>query len=312
MTLVLVTGGAGFIGGNTVIELVKRGYAVRVFDDLSTGSLENLAEVKGKFEFIRGDIRSPAALSSAMKDVDVVLHEAAARSIQRSLDDPLSSTDVNVNGTVNVLSAARDAGVKRLIYASSSSVYGDAKTLPLREDMPPSPLSPYAASKYIGEIYCRIFSRLYGMETLSLRYFNVFGPRQDPKSKYAAVVPLFITALLTKKQPVIYGDGKQSRDFTFIGNVVDANIRAIKAKKTGGEVLNIACGETHTVNELYEKLSKLLETKTKPKYAPARLGETRKTQADTTRAKKLLGYKPTHTFEKGLEKTVEWFRNKSY
>lgn len=311
MTLVLVTGGAGFIGSSTVIELVKRGYKVRVFDDLSSGSLENLSEVKNRIEFIKGDIRSPSALSKAMKDADIVLHEAAARSIQRSFDDPLSSTDINVNGTVNVLSAARDAGVKRVVYASSSSVYGDAKTLPLREDMPISPLSPYAASKYIGELYCHIFSRLYGMETLSLRYFNVFGPRQDPKSKYAAVVPLFVTALLTGKQPTIYGDGKQSRDFTFIGNVVDANIRAIEAKKTSGEALNIACGETHTVNELYKKVSEIIGTKTKPKYAPARQGETRKTQADTTKAKKIIGYEPKTDFQKGLEKTVEWFNSKS-
>ncbi len=244
MSLYLVTGGAGFIGSNIVERLVRQGERVRVLDNLSTGKRENLVSWLDRLELIEGDIRDVETVHGAMAGVDYVLHQAALPSVPRSVADPLASHQVNATGTLNVLPAARDAGVKRLVYASSSSVYGDSPTLPKQEEMPTNPISPYAVSKLAGENYCRVFFRVYGLETVCLRYFNVFGPRQDPTSQYAAVIPRFITAMLDGRRPVIYGDGRQSRDFTYIENVVEANLLACQAKDVAGEVLNIACGES--------------------------------------------------------------------
>jgi len=304
----LVTGGAGFIGSNIVEALVKRGDAVVVLDNFSTGKRENLEGLRGQVQVIEGSITDLPTVRRAMEGVDFVFHEAALASVQRSVDDPLTSNEVNIKGTLNVLVAARDAGVKRLVYAASSSAYGDTEVLPKREDMPARPLSPYAVQKWVGEHYCKVFTSLYGLDTVALRYFNVFGPRQDPNSDYAAVIPIFVTRLLAGGQPTIYGDGEQSRDFTFIENVVDANLRACEGGPKGGEVVNVACGARYTLNQLFEHVRGLVGSSTEPQYGPPRPGDVRDSMADIGKARALLGFEPRVDFVTGLRRTVDWYR----
>ncbi|MFH1787849.1 MAG: SDR family oxidoreductase [Candidatus Altiarchaeota archaeon] len=304
---VLVTGGAGFIGSNIAARLVSDGFEVKVIDNLATGRAENIAALEDKIEFIKGSILDDKSLAKAVKDVEYMLHEAAIPSVPRSVADPLRSHEANATGTLKVLRAAKDAGVRRVVYASSSSVYGDTPTLPKREDMKPDPLSPYAVSKLCGEYYCRVFSKVYDLETVSLRYFNVFGPRQDPTSQYAAVVPKFITALSKGEAPTIFGDGEQSRDFTFVENVVDANLAALKVGKTSGEVVNVACGERTTVNELVRLLADIIGVDVSPSYMDARKGDVKHSLADISAAGELLGYKPSLGIADGLAKTCDWF-----
>ncbi|MDP3024010.1 MAG: SDR family oxidoreductase [candidate division Zixibacteria bacterium] len=305
----LVTGGAGFIGSHIVEELIKRGETVRVLDNFSTGNRENIKHLKDKVELIEGDIRDFWTVVDAVKGIDFIIHQAALPSVQRSINNPLTSNEVNVNGTLNLLEAAKGYRVKRFIYASSSSVYGDTPTLPKREDMPSKPLSPYAITKLAGEEYCQTFSKLYGLPTVCLRYFNVFGTRQDPTSQYSAVIPKFIELLLDKKTPVIYGDGEQSRDFTFVRNVVEANLLACQSDISGGEVINIACGQSFSLNQLVSLLNQIIGTNIKPEYGQAKPGDVKHSLADISKAKKLLGYKPRISFAEGMKKTVEWFRN---
>ena len=305
----LVTGGAGFIGSNIVEHLIKKGEEVRVLDNFSSGRRNNIAHLLDKIEVVEGDVRDFWTVMRATKGVKYILHQAALPSVQRSVNNPLTSNEVNINGTLNLLEAAKEYGVKRFIYASSSSVYGDTPTLPKIEDMPPKPLSPYAITKLAGEEYCQTFSVLYGLPTVCLRYFNVFGIRQDPTSQYSAVIPKFIRLLLEKKTPVIYGDGEQSRDFTFVENVVDANILACHSDVSEGEVINIACGESFTLNQLVSTLNQIIGTKIKPEYAESITGDVKCSLAGISKAKKLLGYQAKVSFAKGLEKTVEWVRD---
>lgn len=310
MTRALVTGGAGFIGSNIAIELVKRGYDVRVIDNLETGRLSNLNQVKKDIKFIRGSICNPRTLRKAVKGVDYVLHQAALPSVPRSIKDPVKTNYVNVNGTLNVLVAARDAGVKRVVYASSSSVYGDTPKLPKTENMKPNPKSPYAIGKLVGEYYCRVFHDVYGLETVSLRYFNVYGPRQNPKSQYAAVIPKFIKTMMKNKAPTVYDDGKQSRDFTYVDDIVRANILAIKtSKKASGEIFNIANGEKTTVNQLVMSLNRILGKKVKPNYTKPRSGDVKHSLASISKATKILKFRPQYTLEKGLRETIKHFKN---
>ena len=308
MALYLVTGGAGFIGSNIVEELVKKGEKIRILDDFSTGKRENIVGFKDSIELIEGDLRNWEIVKRAMEGVDFVLHQGALPSVERSIEDPLTTTKVNILGTLNVLLAARKVKVKRVVYASSSSVYGDTPTLPKKEVMKTNPQSPYAVTKLIGEEYCRIYYSIYGLETVCLRYFNVFGPRQDPGSQYAAVIPKFITLMLKGKSPPIYGDGEQSRDFTFIDNVVKANLQACTAKEAPGEVFNIAYGKRVTINELVERLNKILQTRIEPTYQSPRKGDVRHSLADISQARKTLHYSPEIGFDEGLEKTVQGFR----
>jgi len=305
-----VTGGAGFIGSNICQQLLKRGESVRILDDFSTGKRENIVGFKDSVELIEGDLRDWEIVKRAMAGVDFVLHQGDLPSVERSIKDPLTTTQVNIMGTLNVLLAAHEAKAKRLVYASSSSVYGDTPTLPKKEAMKTNPQSPYAVTKLIGEEYCRIYYSIYGLETVCLRYFNVFGPRQDPGSQYAAVIPKFITLMLKGKSPFIYGDGEQSRDFSFIDNVVEANLRACKAKKAPGEVLNIACGKRITIKGLVEMLNKILQTRIEPTYEGPRKGDVRHSLADISQARKTLHYSPEIGFEEGLERTVQWFQKK--
>jgi UDP-glucose 4-epimerase len=309
MSTVLVTGGAGFIGSHLAERLFRLGHDVRVLDDLSTGRLENLAGFESGVELIVGDVRDESVLSSAVDGVDVVFHEAALASVPRSVTDPIASNDVNVTGTLRLLVAARDAGVRRLINASSSSVYGNAPELPKREDMASSPESPYAVSKLAAESYCRAFASLYDFECVSLRYFNVFGPRQDPNSQYAAVVPLFVSALLCGEAPVIYGDGEQSRDFTYVGDVVEANISAMESDGVSGEVFNIACGRTTTVNTLLSTLQDILGTSIEPRHEGERPGDVRHSYADVSKARSALGVNSFVPLRDALEITAESFRD---
>lgn len=302
-----VTGGAGFIGSNIVTELVKNGNEVVVIDNLSTGSMNNLSDMVDNIHFVEGDIRSLDLLEKTFQDVDYVIHQAALPSVPRSVKDPISSNQTNIDGTLNVLMAARDAGVKRVVYASSSSAYGNTPTLPKKEDIKPEPLSPYAVTKLVGEYYCKVFYDIYGLETVSLRYFNVFGPHQDPKSQYAAVIPKFITAMSKDEKPVIFGDGTQSRDFTYVQNNVEANLLACVAKEAAGKVFNIACGQRITLNDLVDILNRILGTDIAPIYAKPRQGDVKHSLADISFAKDLLGFEPTHSFEIDLKKTVEWF-----
>jgi UDP-glucose 4-epimerase len=304
--LFLVTGGAGFIGSHLVERLVRDGKGVRIIDDLTTGKRENIEPFLPEVEFVHGDVRDLELLRRAMDGVDYVLHQAAIPSVPRSIDDPATTNSVNVEGTLNVLIAARDAGVKRVVYASSSSVYGDSPTLPKRETMRPEPLSPYAVGKLAGELYCQVFHRVYGLETVALRYFNVFGPRQDPESQYAGVVPKFINLLLAGDPPTIFGDGEQSRDFTYVQDVVDANLLAVEAEGVSGEVFNIACGERLTINRLVEILSDLVGAKRRPTYASPRPGDVKHSVADVAKAKALLGYTPAVTVQEGLKRTLDW------
>lgn len=306
---VLVTGGAGFIGSNIVRELLKRNHAVVVFDNLATGKRENLTDVMGDIEFIEGDLRNYHLVRDAVESVEVILHEAALGSVPRSIRDPITTNDVNIGGTLNVLHAARDARVRRVVYASSSSVYGDTPELPKHEGMPTKPLSPYAISKLSAELYCRVFAGVYGMETVSLRYFNVFGPRQDPASQYAAVIPRFITALLRGEQPVIYGDGEQTRDFTFVDNVVHANILAATADCESGLAMNCACHDRTSLNTLVKLCNGILGKNIQPRYDAPRAGDVRDSFAAIDLAQRVIGYKPVVDFRTGLQKTVEWYRS---
>jgi len=308
MTLSIVTGGCGFIGSNLSLELAARGHDVLAIDNLLTGRTENIPAGQKGVKVAIGDIRDLAFLKREFSGADNVFHQAALPSVPRSVADPAASNDNNVNGTLNVLIAARDCGIKRVVFASSSSVYGDTPTLPKREDMMPNPLSPYAVSKLSGEYYCKVFHKIYGLETVILRYFNVFGPRQDPTSHYAAVIPKFITSMMKGAPPVIFGDGLQTRDFTFVQNVVEANILASTApKKAVAESINIACSERITLNALVEKLNRILKKDISPTYAKERPGDIKHSYADIAKAKELLGYSPKYTFQQGIKKTAEWF-----
>jgi nucleoside-diphosphate-sugar epimerase len=321
MATYLVTGGAGFIGSNIVEELVRRkGLSpkgtvpkvdkIRVIDSLITGKMENLKPFMGKITFIKGDIRDRKALRKALKGVDYVIHQAALRSVPKSVDDPFTTNDINVNGTLNVLFEAKEAGVKRVVYASSSSAYGDAKQFPQKETHQPVPISPYGVSKLAAENYCVTFAKTFGLETVSLRYFNVFGPRQNPESKYSAVIPMFIFKMVNGKSPVVEWDGKQSRDFTYVGNVVQANLNACTAPGVSGEFFNVACGTTTSIIAIVNEINKLLGTKIKPIYAPKRRGDVRKTYADISKMKRILRVRKLTTFEDGLKQTVDWFRGR--
>jgi UDP-N-acetylglucosamine/UDP-N-acetyl-alpha-D-glucosaminouronate 4-epimerase len=303
----LVTGGAGFIGSNTVDELVRRGHNVVVLDDLSSGKAENLAGARGKIELLQHSIADLDRLHEACRGVDYVLHMAARTSVPRSVKEPLETNRINVDGTLNVLVAARDAKVKRVVFAGSSAVYGETPTLPKREDMPPAPISPYGVSKLTGEIYGQVFQRVYGLEFVSLRYFNVFGPRQDPGSPYSGVLSLFNAAVLDGTQPTIYGDGEQSRDFTYVGNVVEANLLACEAKRAAGRAFNIGTGNRYTLNQTLAMMEKIAGRPAKAKYTPPREGDIRDSQADISRARDVLGYNPRFGFEEGLKRTWEWF-----
>lgn len=304
----LVTGGAGFIGSHLVETLLREGQQVRVFDNFSTGSEHNLAPFAGDVELVRGDIRDLDAVRQAVAGVDVVLHQAALPSVQRSVQDPLTANDVNVNGTLHVLVAARDAGVRRVVFASSSSVYGDSPSLPKVEDMPTDPLSPYAVSKLAGERYCMVWSNVYGLPTVALRYFNVFGPRQDPRSDYAAVIPRFATAMLAGRAPTIYGDGQQSRDFTYIANVVGANLAAARAPSDTSGFYNVACGERISLLDLVDAINELLGTNIKALHEAQRAGDVRHSQASIDKIGAELGWKPAIDFATGLQYTVDSFR----
>jgi nucleoside-diphosphate-sugar epimerase len=309
MHFYLVTGGAGFIGSHIVHELVEHGEKVKVVDNFSTGYRRNISDILDKVELIEADIRDLESMRRAVEGVDFVLHHAALGSVPRSVSEPVASNEVNVTGTLNLLVAARDVGVKRFIYAASSSAYGDTPVLPKREDMNPHPLSPYAVSKLMGEHYCKVFYLVYGLETVSLRYFNVFGPRQDPSSQYSAAIPKFITAMLKDEPVTIYGDGEQSRDFTYVKNVVNANLLACKSSDAAGEVINIACGGMFSLNQLISVMEEELSIKARRVYTRPRAGDVMHSRADITKAKALLGYEPIVTFDKGLKKTVEWFAN---
>jgi UDP-glucose 4-epimerase len=305
----LVTGGAGFIGSHISERLLELGHGVRILDNFSTGRRENLASFQNDIELMEADIRDPESVKRAVEGVEVVFHEAALASVPRSVSDPISSNEVNATGTLNVLVASRDAGVRRVIYASSSSVYGNSPELPKRESMAAQPESPYATSKLAAENYCRVFSSLYDIECVSLRYFNVFGPRQDPSSQYAAVVPLFATALLEGRSPVIYGDGEQSRDFTYVANVVDANLKALSSDQAAGEVFNIACGRTCTVNELLSRLQEIAGTSLSAHYTDPRPGDVKHSYADIGKAEGALGLDPAISLDEGLTLTFDWFRS---
>jgi len=309
MTTYLVTGGAGFIGSNIVDELLRRGMRVRVLDNFSTGRAENLRDAMDRIELVEGDLRDADAVDRAVHGADFVLHQAALASVPRSIADPVSNNQVNVQGTLNVLVAAQRHRVKRVVYASSSSVYGDSEELPKVETMTPNPKSPYAVAKLAAEQYCRVFADLHGMTTISLRYFNVFGPRQDPSSQYSAVIPIFVRCLLQGQAPTVYGDGEQSRDLTFISNVVRANLLACEANVTGGRVYNIACGGRYTINQVFEALEKRIGSGLKPHYEPTRAGDVKHSMADITRIQRELGYQPTVGFEDGIDATVRWYQD---
>lgn len=308
MTVYLVTGGAGFIGSNLVHELLRRGETVRVLDNFSTGRRSNLADVYGDIDLVEGDLRSSESCRQATKGVDVVLHQGALPSVQRSVSDPFTSHDTNATATMNLLVAARDVGVKRFVYASSSSVYGDSPTMPKQEEMIPRPKSPYAVAKLAGEHYCRIFYELYGLETVCLRYFNVFGPYQDPTSHYSAVIPLFIRAMMAGKAPTIYGDGTQSRDFTFVANNVHANLLAATQPGVGGQIFNIACGQRYSLLDLMDALNEILGTAIEPTFDHSRRGDVKHSLADIGRAQEMLGYTVQVDFLEGLRRTAAWYR----
>jgi len=301
----LVTGGAGFIGSHLAEELLRRGQQVRIVDSLITGKRRNLDALRGA-EFIEGDLADLAVAQRAVDGMEYVLHQAAIPSVPRSVKDPVTSNRANIDASLNVLVAARDGGVKRLVYAVSSSAYGDTDVLPKREDMPTRPLSPYALQKLVVEQYCQMFTRLYGLETVTIRYFNVFGPRQDPGSPYSGVISLFATALLDGRQPVIYGDGEQTRDFTYVTNVVDGVLRACDARSASGEVINVATGGRISLNELLRTMNRIVGTNTTAVYQDGRAGDVRDSQADITKARELLGYVPTVDLEEGLRHTLDW------
>ena len=301
-----MTGGAGFIGSHIVDRLVNDGHTVRILDNFFEGKESNIAHNSGRIEVIRGDIRNKEDVKRAVDGMEYILHQAAMRSVPMSVENPYPYNDVNITGQLNLLMAARDAGVKRLIFASSSSVYGSNPILPKHEDMLPMPISPYAVTKLAGEAYCSMFTELYGLETVSLRYFNVFGPRQDPNSQYAAVIPKFITAIMNDERPVVFGDGLQSRDFTYVENNVEANLKACTAPDAAGKVFNIACGETYSLLDVIAAINELLGKSIEPIFAPPRAGDVKHTQADIEKAREIIGFNPSVTFMEGLEKTVRW------
>jgi nucleoside-diphosphate-sugar epimerase len=307
MSHYLVTGGAGFIGSHLVEELARRGHRVRVADSLVTGKRANLDHIPG-VEFVEGDLADLNFARRAVDGAEFVLHQAALPSVPRSVADPVTSHLANVDATLNVLVAARDAAVRRVVFAGSSSAYGDTPTLPKHEDMPTNPLSPYALQKVVGEQYLQMFTRLYGLETVSIRYFNVFGPRQDPSSPYSGVISVFATALLENRAPTIYGDGEQTRDFTYVANVVDGVLRACEARRANGEIINVATGGRVSLNELFETMRRLIGADVQPRYADPRPGDVRDSQADIGKAKQLLDYEPHVSFDEGLRRTIEWYR----
>jgi UDP-glucose 4-epimerase len=304
----LVTGGAGFIGSNLARKLVSQGAEVIILDNFTTGKVENLEDLKDKVRVVEGDICDIDIVRKATDGADYVLHHAAVVSVPRSVKDPLRTNEVNVDGTLNCLIAARDAGVKRFVFAASSSAYGDSEKLPKHEDMPAMPLSPYGVAKLVGEMYCKVFNDVYGLQTVSLRYFNIFGPFQDPTSQYSAVVPIFISSLLAGNSPLVYGDGEQSRDFTFIDNAVQANLLAVKSEKAPGNVINVACGARFTLNRLIQDLKDLLGSSVEIEYTDPRTGDIKHSMGDITTARDLLGYEPEVSFEEGLRRTVDWFK----
>lgn len=311
--IALVTGGAGFIGSHIAAALAQAGARVRIIDDLSTGHPENIAEVGGDVDFIQASITDKQALNRALQNAELVFHEAAIPSVPRSVARPAETHVASVDATFSLLLAARDQKVRRVIYAASSSAYGDQPDLPKREDMRPDPLSPYAVGKLVGEYYCQVFTRVYGLETVSLRYFNVFGPRQDPSSQYSGVISRFISALLTGGRPVIYGDGEQSRDFTYVSDVVDANLRAAESRLAVGRVINIANGSCVTINGLFELLKNITgETSVCAEYAAARAGDVRHSLADITLACTLLNYRPRVGLEEGLRLTIDWWKTSRF
>lgn len=303
----LVTGGAGFIGSNLTEKLIVEGHRVRVFDSLATGKMENLKGIAGQVEFIKGDVRDPSALEKAVEGMEFLIHLAAMGSVPRSVADPATTHEVNATGTLNVLNAARAAGVKRVVYASSSSVYGDTPVLPKSEDMNTNPMSPYAVSKLCGEHYCRVFFRVYGLETVCLRYFNVYGKRQDPASQYAAVIPRFITSVLRGKSPSVYGDGEQTRDFTFVDDCNQANYKACIADGAAGLFFNIGTGRRISLNELYGKIRAAGGSDLEPVHTAPRHGDVRHSLADITRASEMLGYAPGFDIDSGIRETVKWY-----
>jgi UDP-glucose 4-epimerase len=307
--LALVTGGAGFIGGHLVEGLLAAGWSVRVIDDLSTGSEQNLAHTMDRIEFTRGDIRDGDVLKRVMDGVEVVFHQAAMASVPRSVAMPVLTNSINIDGTLLVLETARQSGVRRVVYAASSSAYGDTEVLPKVETLPATPLSPYALQKYTGEVYCRLYRELYGLETVSLRYFNIFGPRQDPNSDYAAVIPCFVTAALEGRPPVIYGDGDQTRDFTYVENAVQANLLAADAEHASGCVINIAAGKCTSLNDLWRGIREIVGTDLEAQHAAPREGDVRDSLADLTRASDLLGYAPDIDLDVGLGRTIASFRS---
>lgn len=309
--IALVTGGAGFIGSHIASALAKDGVRVRVLDDLSTGHRENIVEIGGDVDFIQGSVADEELLNKVLQDVELVFHEAAIPSVPRSVEAPRQTHIASVDGTFSLLVAARDRGVKRVVYAASSSAYGDQPTLPKSEEMRPDPLSPYAVAKLVGEYYCRAFTRVYGLETVSLRYFNVFGPRQDPGSQYSGVVSRFISVLLSNERPVIYGDGEQSRDFTYIDNVVFANLSAASAKEASGKVINVANGQRITLNQLLAELKELMgKQDVTAEYLEPRVGDVRHSLADIAMARELLGYESKVDLREGLQRTIDWFKSK--
>jgi len=303
----LVTGGAGFIGSHLSEELSRRGHHVRVADSLVTGSRSNLDHLPA-VEFVQGDLADQDFARRVTEGVDFVLHQAALPSVPRSVKDPITSNRANVDATLNVLVAARDANVRRLVFAGSSSAYGNTQTLPKHEGMPNNPLSPYALQKVVGEQYLQMFTSLYDLETVTIRYFNVFGPRQDPSSPYSGVISLFAAALLENRAPTIYGDGEQTRDFTYVANVVDGVLRACEAPRASGQIINVATGIRISLNQLFETMRRLIGVDIKPQYAEDRAGDVRDSQADITRAREILGYQPLVSFEEGLRRTVDWYR----
>ena len=304
-----VTGGAGFIGSHIVRRLLSQGHEVRVVDDFSTGRAENLDGVRDALRLFEGDICDEELLREAFDGAECVFHQAALASVPRSIQDPIATNRTNVTGTLQVLRIAHGRGVRRVVYASSSSVYGDSPVLPKHEEMTPAPKSPYAVAKLAGEQYCQIYPEVFGLETVSLRYFNVFGPRQDPTSQYAAVVPIFIQALLRGAQPTVFGDGEQSRDFTYVDNVVEANLRAATAPDASGAAVNIGCNSRCTLNELLEMLARIIGCEARPIHADPRPGDVRHSQADIQLARKLIGYEPTVGLQEGLRRTVEWYHS---